>query len=158
MIDKLTNRPRRTTERSKECFPRNVFSPAGGGGKHGSLTLVGAGRRLKGVSGLSAACLAAVVLIGGRLLLVFLVLAHFGTSLLRRAYLGNTAQIDARTLLAYYSVILHRNSLTCASKPASSAPKIIRNLIRFGRRVFPELEFVQPRQKRREYLLYFRVF
>ena len=56
------------------------------------------------------------------------------------------------------SALLGLSSLTYASKPASSAPTIIRNLIRFGRRVFPEPEFVQPRRKRREYLLYCRVF
>ena len=56
------------------------------------------------------------------------------------------------------SALLGLSSLTCVSKSASSAPKIIRNLIRFGQRVLPEQDFVQPRQKRRQYLPYCRVF
>ena len=41
---------------------------------------------------------------------------------------GNTAQIDARILLAYYSVILTKFSLTCASKPASNLANLTKNL------------------------------
>ena len=43
-------------------------------------------------------------------------------------YIGNTAQIDARILLAYYSVILTKFSLTCVSKPASNLANLTKNL------------------------------
>ncbi len=42
--------------------------------------------------------------------------------------LGNTAQIDAHALLEAVSVMLHKNSLTCDSKPAEFLYNLTKNL------------------------------
>jgi hypothetical protein len=43
-------------------------------------------------------------------------------------YKGNTAQIAAHALLESYSVMLHKNLLTCVSKPAIFLYNLTKNL------------------------------